>query len=228
MERMLLFKFVSDRLCHPQRIPKGEVPGDPILFKNNLQNTNVKMPWHSAFLRKSSLGMTKLRFRVTVCFLLLCDLNIQAETIQLSLKEAISKSMDHHHDLKKARQNLALARANLDLARANFFPTLEMKTNLGTIHDRKMMVGETASTLTPRDYNQYETQLVLSQPIFSGFKNFYHYQSEKAALIEQEYLLKNKSLEIITQVTELYFSIQLIQKNLEAEKEIYKLEYNED
>lgn len=141
----------------------------------------------------------------------------------LSLKEATTRSLSGSRDVKKAKENLNAAREEQSVARAVFLPTLRFESNVGTLHDRQPNIGDVASPEIARDRNQYDAQLILNQPLFSGLHDFNDVRAKSAATAEQEWKLKSTALDISIHVIELYFGLQLAQAELMAEKEVAKL-----
>lgn len=141
----------------------------------------------------------------------------------LSLKEATTRALAGSRVVKKAKEDYNAAREATSVARAAFLPTLKFESNVGTLHDREPSVGETVSPAIARDRNQYDADLVLTQPLFSGFRDWNDVRAKSAASLEEEWKLKSTALDISIKVIELYFGLQLAQADLNAEKEVSKL-----
>lgn len=141
----------------------------------------------------------------------------------LSLKEATTRALGGSRVVKKAKEDYNAARESTSVARAVFLPTLKFQSDVGTLHDREPSLGELEPPLVARDRNQYDAKLVLTQPLFSGFRDLNDVRAKSAASLEQEWKLKSTALDISIEVIELYFGLQLAQADLEAEREVAKL-----
>lgn len=143
--------------------------------------------------------------------------------IVLSLKEATMRSLTGSRKIKKAKEDYNAAREETSVARTSFMPTVRFESNVGTLHDRLPSIGEVVPPDIARDRNQYQAQVVLNQPIFSGLHDLNNIRAKNAAMTEQEWMLKATALDVSIQVIELYFTLQLDQAELAAEREVAKL-----
>ena len=133
------------------------------------------------------------------------------------------RSLAGSRKIKKAKEEYNAAREETSVARTSFLPTVRFESNIGTLHDRVPNIGEVTPPQIARDRNQYEAQVVLNQPIFSGLHDLNNVRAKNAAMSEQEWKLKSTALDLSVQVIELYFTLQLDQAELAAEKEVAKL-----
>lgn len=141
----------------------------------------------------------------------------------LSLKDATLRALGGSRKIKKAKEDFNSARETAAVSRSTFLPTLRFESNVGTLHDRQPNIGEVAPPEVARDRNQYQAQFILNQPIFSGLRDFNDLRAKNAATTEQEWLLKSTALDVSVHVIELYFTLQLDQADLTAEREIARL-----
>lgn len=144
-------------------------------------------------------------------------------TLDLSLKDAISRAMAESRRVKKAKAEYTAAIADLDYARTAFLPELSFSTKAGTLHDRDQVPGERELPLTARDRNHYEAQIALRQNFFSGFRDLHNMRAADARRNEVEWSLKSTALDVSINVIEQYFGLQLAKAELEAELQIFKL-----
>ena len=145
----------------------------------------------------------------------------------LPLREAISMSLKANHDVLKAAHVLQASKAKLSTTRSQLFPKIELEVDAGTFHDRQPIPGDVGIPKAARDRNSYIAQLRFSQSLFAGFKNSSSIErygaEENGSQLDLE-IAKEKAIE---DTIRLYFGVQLLEKQISAEKEVQSLRENQ-
>ena len=141
----------------------------------------------------------------------------------LSLKVAIEKALTHSPRVVQAREDVRAADADVSRVRAAFFPTVKAEFKAGTYHDRIPNPGDNQIPATSRDRNQYVGQVVLDQPIFSGFGTLGEVQAARANHKAAQAQLVEVANETASEVIRIYFGLQLTDAQMKAERETMAL-----
>jgi len=167
--------------------------------------------------------------KLTCSFLFLTvSANVKAETatksvLKISLEDAEKKTLENNHLIKRASYDLKASSAAATSAWKNLLPKIEARMTGGTYHDRERIVGESELPKVGRDRNRYQAELVLSQPIFSGFSDTNQIRAKEAAKRRYGMLLDSAKTESKRDVARLYFQIELANLEIDAENEVYEL-----
>lgn len=101
-------------------------------------------------------------------------LTVQAQPVPLNLAEAISRGLQTHPDLAAAEAAVAAAQAHIGQAQAIFQPQLQFSAGYQRLSEitpfaiTMPLPGVEPIEITPNIPNQYQLQLALEQPLFSG------------------------------------------------------------
>jgi outer membrane protein TolC len=143
--------------------------------------------------------------------------------MDLSLRTSVERTFKSAPDIQAARSLVEETQAGVALQSSAWFPRIQLELKAGTYHDRLPNPGDIMIPLTGRDRNQYVGQLVATQPIFSGFNWSSKRSLAKSHQAVQEAELRLVQARTMRKVIEGYFTIQILQRQVQAEKEVSKL-----
>lgn len=109
-------------------------------------------------------------------------------------------------DLDQAKKQLRVAAERVDFERADFFPNLSFTGEYTRTDEKDLFYG---------DSDNWEASLVVSYPLFTGWKNSAELARAKAERSQAEYSLARLRKQIRNEVRSVYLDIQTQQKVIE-------------
>ena len=162
-------------------------------------------------------------FIVCLSFLSLDPAHAAMAPLKIGLKEAKDRARNAGKEILVARSEKEIQAEEVSRSFAQFFPKVSLNAATGTMHDRAPNPGEKSIPEVGRDRNIYSGKVVLTQSLFSGFKDSSDYQAQKAQFAIKEEKERATIQDRMMEVTNLYFSIQLLGKEISLEEESGKV-----
>ena len=150
----------------------------------------------------------------------------------LTLGEAMLLALQHNPALKAAGLTMETAEADVAKARARFLPTVNFNEtyNFSDMPSQVFMSKLNQRVFTAQDfllnnlnnpnaYGNFQTGLVMRQPLFQAGEAFLGYkQAQLSREMAAAYILSSRQ-QLLFQVTQAYFGLQLAQANLAVVRE---------
>jgi len=147
---------------------------------------------------------------------------ISADTLSLDLNEATTIALENNHDLVIAEYKIDEATAGVRSARTNFFPALKSQgsyTRLDEIPylDASAFGGQ--GKIYVGDDDNYNINLSLQQPIFTGFKLINNLKISNYRRSSAELMSQRTKETVRQQVTQAYWDLLSTQEFVNVTEE---------
>lgn len=177
--------------------------------------------------------------RLIFIFLLLVSVRVAAAET-LTLENCINRALREDDGLKSAEMGVAASVAGITVSKAGFFPTLKLKA-FYSLFDRpgrlvvdQGLFGKDTSPeeveVSTNDQDFFVLNLVLDQPLFTGWRLTHTLRKSEAAKTEAVLHSERERESLIFQVKKGYYDVltarlqrEVSQKNLEAKKERFRV-----
>lgn len=164
----------------------------------------------------------------TVFFVILCLRLPTAYSVEvpppavknLTLREVLHKTIKQDPRLRSAELKLEAAQTSITRGVTSFFPSVDATLSAGTFHDKLPLANDSLEVESARDRNQYEGQVKLTQPLFSGFKSLSDVRAARSDRDAKSISLALARAEVIEEVVVRYFELQSLSRQLKAEEEV--------
>jgi outer membrane protein len=178
-----------------------------------------------------------MRLRTLILWLVLLGWGTMAlaAASPLTLGEAMILALQHNPVLKAAGMTMETAEADVAKARARFLPTVNFNEtfNYSNNPTQVFMNKLNQRVFTSQDfllnnlnfpnaYGDFRTGLVMRQPLFQAGEAFLGYkQAQLGREMAAAYILSSRQ-QLLFQVTQAYFGLQLAQANLAVVREAHR------
>ncbi len=136
----------------------------------------------------------------------------------LTLRELIALALERSPDLAAARYRLLQADAALDRARAEFFPIIQLNENYGVtdnpvrafmfkLNQANFSAADLARVNDPSTIDDFHTQLLVQQPIYTGGKLSAMYSAAQHGAAAAAHALQAVHNELVYRVAEAYYRL---------------------
>ena len=150
---------------------------------------------------------------------------LSAQAQAISLEQAVKEALQTNPELLLQDQQLRISGQRAEQAVSGYKPSLDLRAATGW--------QRTDSTFTNQnneiDLNPVETSLVLTQPLFEGFKTMHDSASTEEAYYAERLQTLFKAEQISLQVAQSYLNVlktneivKLAERNLKVHDELYK------
>ncbi len=156
---------------------------------------------------------------ITVFFLSVSSVNA------ISLEQAVKDALQTNPELLEQNQQFLISEHRIDQASSAYKPSLDLRAATGRQRTKSTFsTGGKEVDLTP-----IESSLVLTQPLFEGFKTTHDVASSEAAHRAERLQTFTKAEQISLQVAQAYLNVlkteeivKLAEKNLKVHDELYQ------
>lgn len=155
----------------------------------------------------------------TLCLAL--SLNVQA----ISLEKAVKDALQTNPELQEQNQQYLITEHRIDQATSGYKPSLDLRAGAG----RQRTKNAFSTSGNAVDLNPLQTSLVLTQPLFEGFKTKHGVASSEAANRAERLQTLTKAEQISLQVVQAYLNVlktkeivKLAERNLKVHDELYQ------
>jgi len=150
-------------------------------------------------------------------------LSTQAQAI--SLEQAVKDALQTNPELLQQDQQFRIAEQRIDQANTGYKPSLDFRAGAGRQRtENSFSTGGSAVELNP-----LQTSLVLTQPLFEGFKTTHNVASSEATHRAERLQTLTKAEQISLQVAQAYLNVlkteeivKLAERNLKVHDVLYK------
>lgn len=142
----------------------------------------------------------------------------------IDLKSALESMVENHPDILQKRQELASAHHELQIAHSGFLPKINLRSSIAQERANTQMTG-----FANRDFNTLNTNITLTQNLFSGFATDSEIAQKKHNIQMKSYELEEKindlSLRLIKSYLDVLKADELLaveQENAKAHEKMYQ------
>jgi outer membrane protein, adhesin transport system len=152
---------------------------------------------------------------------------LQAGSIlALTLEEASVDVFNNHPEIKERLEHYRDVRHDYEISKSAFFPKVDLSTSKGR---EKYITDPRTGAKTESLLDTKTLGATLNQNLFNGFYNYHDVQSQKNRALSAEYFLKEKSDNILLELTDKYLAImkkyaqlEIAKDNVNAHKRTYE------
>lgn len=120
-----------------------------------------------------------------------------------NVSKLFSRALSHRRDFNQAKKQLRVASERVKFERADYFPNLSLNGQYTLTDEEDLFYGESYD---------WQAQLVLSYPLFTGWRTTSELGKAKSQKSEAEYALNRLKKEIRNEVRSVYLDIQTQKK----------------
>ena len=175
---------------------------------------------------KKQTSLIRLRMIVILAVGLVFPLSsVQSDTLTLDLKQATKIALENNHDLVIAKYKIDEANAGVKSARTNFLPKLKSQasyTKLDEIPYLDASAFGSSGKIYIGDDDNYNINLSLQQPIFTGGKLINNHKISKYKRASAELLGQRTKETVRQQVTQAYWDLLSTQEFMKVTGEAIK------
>ncbi len=142
----------------------------------------------------------------------------------VDLKSALNEMVDTHPDILRKRHELSAAEQELTIARSGFLPKIDIRSSVAKERANTQMTG-----YQTRDFNTINTNITLSQNLFSGFSTSSEMGAKRQNIEMKSHELEEKinylSLRLIKSYLDVVKASELLEverENVKAHEEMYR------
>jgi|GEM_PF-4118503 len=143
---------------------------------------------------------------------------LQVGALALTLEDASKDVFNSNPDIKQRLENYRDTKHDYEISKSGFLPKVDLSAMTGRERYKSNMLDmpslNTDTTLATKSLGA-----TLNENIFNGFANYYDLQSQKTRVLSAEQFLKEKSNEILLNLTEYYINVIRKYEQLEIEKD---------
>lgn len=132
----------------------------------------------------------------------------------LDLRSALAESISTNPDIAQKRHELSLAYHELDIARSGFLPKIDVRSSAARERANTQMTG-----FQSRDFNTLNTNITLTQNLFSGFSTSAETAAKQHAIEMSMYALEEKTNDLALRLIKGYLEVLKSHELMAIEKE---------
>jgi adhesin transport system outer membrane protein len=132
----------------------------------------------------------------------------------VDLKSALGSMVENHPDILQKRQELSSANHELQIAHSGFLPKINLRSSIAQERANTQMTG-----FANRDFNTLNTNITLTQNLFSGFATDSEIAQKKHNIQMKSYELEEKINDLSLRLIKSYLDVLKADELLEVEQE---------